>query len=107
MVELDISLPEGYKPSEGEINNFVYLVCKYTVGWMMRGADLAVCQMMTGPIVGKQGLEKLLEQTTEYVWDHICGEPEEPTAEQLALHMKPVLEEWYSKSTPEERAVTQ
>jgi len=104
MVELNVNVPEGYKPSDGEINNFVYLACKYTIGWAMRQVDLAVCKSMAGEIVGKEGLERLLDVTTEYVWDHLAGEPDEPSAEQLALHMKPLLEEWYSTSTPEGRA---
>lgn len=104
---LELPVADDYVPSEGELNNIVYLICKYTVGWQMRTADLAVCVLMAGgqeAIVGNAGLTKLVEETCEYVWDHICGEPEEPTADQFFDHIKPALQAWYAESTPEERA---
>ena len=55
---------------------------------------------------GQEAVENLLEVATEYVWDHICGEPEEPSQEQLFDAMVPLLNEWFSKTTPEERAKT-
>ncbi len=109
MTQLTIDVPEDYEPSEGELNNFVYLVCKYTVNWQIRACDLAVCTMMasTGsPIRGSAGLARLLDVTCEYAWDHLAGEPDEKSPEDFAKHMVPLLEEWYTKSTPEERAVT-
>ena len=45
---MNLNIPKDYKPSDGEINNLVYLTLKYTVGWSMRAADLAVMQMMAG-----------------------------------------------------------
>ncbi len=104
---LELPVADDYKPSTGEINNFVYLIMKYTIGWSMRQADLAVCCMMAGGhemIVGNEGLSLLAEHTCEYTWDHLCGEPEEPTADTLFEHMKPILQEWYKVSTVEERA---
>lgn len=104
---LELPVADDYVPSEGELNNFVYLTCKYTVGWGMRAADFAVCKMMAGDdIKGNEGLSRLLDVTTEYLWDHICGEPEEPTAEALYEHMRPILGEWYANSTVEDRANT-
>ena len=107
---LELPIADDYKPTPGELDNFVYLTSKYTVGWIPRAADHAVCLMMAGgadEIVGNEGLTKLCETTCEYLWDHICGEPEEPTAEALFDHIKPVLQEWYSNSTPEDRAKTE
>lgn len=109
MKSLELPIPDDYKPSPGELNNFVYLVSKYTVGWIPRQADHAVCLMMAGgadTIVGNEGLTKLCEVTCEYLWDHICGEPENPTAEELFDHIKPALQYWYQNSTVEERADT-
>lgn len=106
---LELPVPDDYVPSEGELNNIVYLVCKYTANWPMRTADLSVCLLMAGgqeEIIGNEGLTRLVEQTCEYVWDHICGEPEEPTADQFFDHIKPILQHWYSNTTPEDRANT-
>ena len=105
---MELNLPENYQPSEGEINNIVYLCCKYTVGWPMRTADLAICNMMRDKtLTGQPAIENLLQVTTEYIWDHICGEPEEPSTEQLTTHMQPILQEWYNNTTPEQRATTE
>lgn len=101
-----IDLPADYRLSDGEVDNIVYLVCKYTVGWPMRQADKAVCQMMMGDVKGPEAVAKLVEVATEYVWDHICGEPDEPTQEQLFEHIAPVIADWFGKTTPAERAVT-
>lgn len=106
---LNLPVDDNYSPSDGELNNFVYLCCKYTVGWGMRQADLAICLMLAGgkeAIKGNEGLSKLCDVTCEYLWDHICGEPEEPTAEKLFEHIKPILGEWYNKTTPEQRTNT-
>lgn len=106
---LELPVAEDYTPSEGELNNFVYLTCKYTVGWGMRMADLAVCLTMAGgadKIKGGEGLTKLCDVTCEYLWDHVCGEPDEISPDKLFDHMKPILQEWYNNSTPEDRAKT-
>lgn len=107
---LNISVEDDYVPSDGEINNIVYLVCKYTVGWPMRPAGLMVCTTMAGleggKITGNAGISCLVRVTCEYLWDHVCGEPETPTTEELFDHIRPALETWYANSTPEERADT-
>jgi hypothetical protein len=109
---LELPIADDYEPTPGELDNFVYLTSKYTVGWIPRAADHAVCLMMAGmmvggnKIVGNEGLTKLCEVTCEYLWDHICGEPEGLTAEDMFTLIKPMLQAWYNNSTPEERADT-
>lgn len=103
---MKIDVPEDYVPSAGEIDNLVYLCCRYTVGWQMRACDLAVVRGLVPDPRGPTGIEGLARQACEYVWDHVCGEPEEPSAEQMFEHMAPLLEEWYGKTTPEDRART-
>jgi len=114
---LQLPVSDDYTPPAGELNNFVYLICTwifvlevcppYTVGWAMRAADLQVCLMMVGgPVKGNDGLSKLCDVTCEYLWDHIFGEPEDASPEQFFEHVKPLLQEWYQKATPEERANT-
>lgn len=104
MEKLELGLPEDYKPSDGEINNIVYLTCKYTCEWPMRAVDLKVCSLMVGEIKGDAGITKLVETTCEYLWDHICGEPDEVSPQTFEEHMRPILTEWYKIMTPEERA---
>ena len=100
---IDAGIADDYEFGTGEINNIVYLCCKYTVGWQMRQSDLAVCQSMAGEMRGNAGLERLLQVTCEYLWDHISGEPDEFTAEQLQSHMAPVIETWFKSTTKEQR----
>lgn len=127
---LELPINDDYVPSDGELNNFVYLTCKYTVQWPMRQADLAIClelaksghavaaigedfhNVQTGQnqparlIKGVEGLTRLLEVTCEYLWDHISGEPDEFSPDILFYHMKPILQKWYSNTTPEERPIS-
>jgi len=106
---LDIGVLDDYEPSAGELNNIVYLVCKYTANWPMRGADLSICLMMAGmdgEVKGPKGISNLVRVTCDYVWDHVCGEPSDTSPRKFFAHMKPMIEEWYSKTTPEDRAKT-
>lgn len=103
---MNIDLPDDYKLTAGEIDNIVYLICKYTVQWPARSVDIHIMSMMLGEARGKDAVETLVQNTCEYVWDHICGEPDEPTTEMLVEHIKPMIEEWFSKTTQEERSVT-
>jgi hypothetical protein len=103
MSEITANIPEDYQLSNGEIDNIVYLICKYTVGWDMRQADRMACQMMM--CKGKSGLaslQDLVHVTCEYVWDHICGEPINPTPEQLYEHMVPMISSWFENTTSQE-----
>lgn len=104
--EIEVSVPNDYKMSEGEKNNLVYLVCKYTVGWGMRSCDFVACCLMAaqGPQTGVEAIKNLTRVSCEYVWDHISGKPDNFTPEMLYAHMAEYMNEWYSDSTPEERA---
>jgi hypothetical protein len=105
---MDLNLPEDYALTDGEIDNIVYLTCRYTVGWGMRSCDKSVCEMMLGnDKTGSKCVERLLQITCEYVWDHICGEPEDPSVEKFVAHMEPLIQEWWSNSTQEERSKTE
>jgi hypothetical protein len=107
MQSLELPVADDYAPSNGELNNLVYLTCKYTVGWGMRQTDLAVCLMMAGgeeEIRGNKGLSNLCWVTCEYLWDHVAGEPTDINPEQLFDHIKPALQTWYENQTPEQRS---
>ena len=104
---MNLDIPGDYKVEEGEANNLVYLTLKYTVGWQMRAADFGVMLLMqNGQITGTQGIQKLVEDTCEYAWDHIAGEPDDTSTEQLIEHITPIIEEWYKGTTPEQRQNT-
>lgn len=109
MSEITANIPADYRLSDGEIDNIVYLICKYTVEWNMRQVDKAVCQMMMSKEkTGVPQIEDLVRVTCEYVWDHICGEPDNFTAEQLYDYMAPMITEWFKiTSSQEERSKTE
>ena len=106
MRDLELKLADDYTPNSGELNNLVYLCCKYSTNWPMRQADLQVCLLMAGEIHGNAGISKLCEVTCEYIWDHICGEPEERSVDDFFNHMKEILQVWYEKTTVETRSCT-
>ena len=107
-LSLDLPIPDNYVPSDGELDNIVYLVSKYTINWNMRAVDLAVVLTMSGGasnIKGNAGISRLVAVTCEYLWDHVAGEPADLSVEKMFTHIQPVLFEWYENTTPEERAV--
>ena len=107
---LGLPIPDNYKPSYGELDNVVYITCKYTINWPMRMADLAVVLSIAGGpdnIVGDKGISNLVSITTDYLYDHVMGKPKSPTSEQLFNHIQPMLFDWYENTTPEERANTE
>jgi hypothetical protein len=104
---MNLGIPHDYRLEDGEIDNLVYLTCKYSASWGMRAADLAVCQMLAGsPLFGESGVSRLVNVTTRYLWDHILGEPGGTYADDMYAHMVPMLEEWYRLASPEERKST-
>ena len=104
---LGLSLPPDYQPSDGELDNLIYVVLKYTVGWPMRQADKAVCMVAGGDAIrGDAGISKLVYETCQYAWDHIAGEPDDFDADKLFDHIKPAILNWYENSTPEQRSKT-
>jgi GNAT superfamily N-acetyltransferase len=100
------ALPADYRPSEREFDNLVYLALKYSVGWAMRSTDKAVVLSMTGDARGPDGIRQLTRVACEYAWDHLAGEPDEYTPEQLVAHVLPVIDNWYATTTPDQRAST-
>ena len=108
-LSLDLPIPDNYVPSYGELDNIVYLVCKYTINWPMRVADLSVVLTMAGGpdnIKGNKGISHLVNITCDYLWDHVMGEPDDISSDKLFSHIQPCLFEWYENTTPDERAVT-
>lgn len=103
---MNLGIADDYVPSDGELDNLVYLVLKYTVGWPMRPTDKLVCLTMAGPVVGTAGIENLIRQTCEYAWDHIAGEPDEFSPDDLYSHMAVAIEKWYASTSVMERADT-
>ena len=104
---MKLNVPDDYIVGDGEANNLVYLILKYTIDWQMRECDLQVMLMMQErPITGTEGIKKLISDTCDYAWDHISGEPDEFSPEDLIKHITPAIENWYANSTPEERQNT-
>ena len=104
---LGLPIAADYKPSEGELDNLIYLTIKYTTRRNMRACDKSICLMMAGSsLVGDVGISTLIETTCEYAWDHLAGEPGDVSTQDFFDHIKPMLLKWYSTTTPEERAIT-
>jgi methylglyoxal synthase len=57
---------------------------KYFAGFTMRNCDFKVIKMMGGdPQVVAELDDEFIPQLAEYIWDHVMGEPEDPTVEEL------------------------
>jgi len=55
------------------------------VDFSMRESDFKILEMLEG---GDGSMESLINATAEYAWDHILGEPANPSAKQIALRYK-------------------
>ncbi len=102
------TLPATYQPSEGEYNNLVYLTLMIAAQHQMRAADLALMQAMCPrrDMFGPQAIDDLVHVVIEYAWDHVMGEPEDPSEETLWQYVSPMLEVWYKDVQIEDRANT-
>jgi len=104
---LELPVSDNYNPNAWELNRFVYLISKHTIGCTPRAIDHKMCLMLAGGINhirGNEGLSKLCQATCDYLRDHICGLDETHT-QRFFDHVKPLLQEWYNNSTKEERSV--
>lgn len=107
MRSLGLRIVDDYRPSDGELDNLVFLTLKYTIGWPMRQADKAVILQFAGDdLCGDAGISRVVEQACEYAWDHICGKPEDFDTDTLFDHIRPILNEWYDNSNVEQRSDT-
>jgi hypothetical protein len=69
-----------YKPTDGELNNLCYLSMKYIAGFDMRNVDFTMVKTMGGdPQFVATLTEQFIPQLATYIWDHLMGEPEDPT----------------------------
>jgi hypothetical protein len=74
---------ETHIPTTGELSNIVYIAMKHLAGWQMRQCDLGVVLTMSTPKNLKELDEAFVPSLAEYIWDHLMGEPEEVTTEDL------------------------
>lgn len=96
MEKIDWKTPAGHKITPDEMNNIVYLTCKYTISWPMRTADLMViATMVNKDKTGPEAMDDLMDVTCEYIWDHLCGEPESPQPNDYKTHMVTMLNEFW------------
>jgi hypothetical protein len=79
-------------PTSNEVDNICYLSMKYGIGWMMRQADLMVVTKM----LGDGDVNQLQDILSEYMWDHLMGEPENPTVEDIKLIVGAVTRNFYT-----------
>lgn len=104
-IEIRVVLPADYELQPAEINNLVYLTCKYGAGWPMRGADLAlVLAMRDVELRGEAAVRNTIRVTCEYLWDHILGEPARPSVSGLYRKIAPLVTQWYGRTTSEQRS---
>ena len=89
--------PATHIPTDGEMNNLCYLSMKYLIGWQMRGCDFAVVKMVAGRVSSMEELtDRFIPALAEYMWDHICGEPDEPTVEDLTAGIEFLKDSLYT-----------
>jgi hypothetical protein len=99
-------LPDDYEPTDGELDNIIYLIMKYSVGWMMRQADKFSVLLMSEKEKGPDKIKSVIDNTAEYSWDHIAGEPDEFKPKDIVEHAMPYLSDWFNGTTQEERSDT-
>lgn len=87
----------NHLPTPGELNNLCYLSMKYIMGWQMRHADFAAIQITGGIPTSMEELDKeYIPAIAEYMWDHLMGEPETPTTEDLEYAIRAIRDQLFT-----------
>lgn len=82
--KMELQVPNDHKPTEGELNNICYLSMRYLLNWTMRVVDYEIIRMMSGEVNTLEEIDtKLIPPLAQYTWDHLMGEPDEPSQEQV------------------------
>lgn len=61
------------------------------VGWPPRRADISAAQMLGGTV----------EVLAEYIWDHVMGEPDEPTCDDVEKSIQLAIDQYDQIVNPE------
>jgi hypothetical protein len=89
--------PATHVPTINELNNLCYLSFKYIAGWHMRQCDFAVVTMMGGTPTSVNDIDTQYGPAlAEYIWDHILGEPDDFTVEDIEYAVKAVKNSLYA-----------
>lgn len=86
--------------TEGELNNLVYLSMKMVIGWQMRATDLEVVKLLAGPVKTIKEFDKaFVPVLAQYMWNHILGEPEDTTQDDLQMAIMAIERILFSMDT--------
>lgn len=100
-----MNIPDDTPLLDGERNNIVYLVLRFEAGWGMRDADFAVIESLCDKsLTGSAAIQDIIHRSCEYAWDHLLGEPDTPTAEDIERHATLIIEQWFAGTTQAERS---
>lgn len=73
-----------HKPTENEMNNICFMSMKYSAGHIMRQVDLTMVNMLGGtPDTVRNLSDRWIPALADYIWDHIMGEPDDPSLEEV------------------------
>jgi hypothetical protein len=96
---------DSHIPTSGELNNITYLAMKYLARWGMRQCDLAVVLVMCTPKTMDELNTTFVETLAEYIWDHLMGEPENPTEEDLQFGIRRLIEVLYTMNESDRNTI--
>jgi hypothetical protein len=73
---------------------FMNAVLFYTIGWEMREADFLVLETLIGAATTAEDptVEEYMKAIAEYAWDHLAGEPDDWSAENIISHAQLLVE---------------
>jgi hypothetical protein len=84
-----------HRPTDGELNNYIYLSLGYVLAWKMRHADFQVIMKLGGRPETVDQMGPLTKAMGEYAWDHLMGEPDEFQPKDLEYAFEAMLEFMY------------
>lgn len=88
---------QTHMPTQNELDNLAYLSMKYIAGWLMRSCDFEVVKLIAGPVDSISAMkEKFVPALAEYMWDHLMGEPDDPTQDDVQQTILALTDSLYS-----------
>jgi len=90
---------DKHVPTDNELNNLTHLSFRFILGLpTFRACDFMMVKMMAGKVESVRQLDKkFIPALADYMWDHMMGEPDELSEEDVEKMVKALRDQLYGQ----------